>query len=39
MHLGALDVDSFVVPLWYIVAIALAAGAYYIAFSKHDNVS
>ena len=39
MHLGALDVGSFVVPTWYIVAIALAAGAYYIAFSKHDNVS
>ena len=39
MHLGALDFGSFVVPIWYIVAIALAAGAYYIAFSKHDNVS
>ena len=39
MHLGALDVGSFVVPIWYIVAIALAAGAYYIAFRKRDNVS
>ena len=39
MHLGALDVGGFVIPIWYIVAIALAAGAYYIVFSKHDNVS
>src|SRR5215212_9611074 len=39
MHLGALDVGGFVIPMWYLVAIILAAGAYYIVFSKHDNVS
>jgi len=38
MHLGALDLDSFVIPIWYLVAIILASGAYYIAFRKHDKL-
>ena len=28
MHLGALDLGSFVIPIWYVVAIILATGAY-----------
>ena len=39
MHLGALDIVTFVVPYWYIVAIALATIAYYFAFKKHDKLS
>jgi hypothetical protein len=38
MHLGAIDLGLFVVPVWYVVAIALAAGGYYVAFRKHDRV-
>jgi hypothetical protein len=32
MHLGAIDIGSFVIPNWYLVAIALAAMGYYTAF-------
>jgi hypothetical protein len=32
MHLGAIDIGRFVIPNWYLVAIALAGMAYYIAF-------
>ena len=38
MHMGAMDVGSFVVPVWYIVAIALATLAYYGGFRKHDRL-
>lgn len=38
MHLGAIDVGSFVIPNWYLVAIALATLAYYGAFRKHDRL-
>jgi hypothetical protein len=32
MHLGAIEINRFVIPNWYLIAIALAAIAYYIAF-------
>lgn len=38
MHLGAIDLGSFVIPTWYIIALALATLAYYAAFRKHDQV-
>ena len=38
MHLGAIDVGSFVIPIWYIVALAFVTLAYYGAFRKHDQV-
>jgi hypothetical protein len=38
MHLGAIDIGSFVIPNWYLVAIALAAMAYYTAFKGHDRI-
>jgi hypothetical protein len=38
MHLGALDLGSFVIPVWYIIAIILATGTYYIAFRKHNKL-
>jgi hypothetical protein len=38
MHLGALDVGgTFVIPYWYLIAIAGATVAYYVAFRKHDK--
>jgi hypothetical protein len=39
MHLGAIDVGPFVVPTWYLVAIAIAALAYYGGFRKHDRLN
>ncbi|HET6780356.1 MAG TPA: hypothetical protein VFH09_04220, partial [Nitrososphaera sp.] len=39
MHLGAIDTGSgFVIPNWYIIALALVALAYYGAFRKHNLV-
>lgn len=38
IHLGAIDLGSFVVPVWYIAAIAVAALAYYGGFRKHDRL-
>jgi hypothetical protein len=39
MHMGALDVAGlFVVPNWYLLAIAISALAYYGAFRKHDRL-
>jgi hypothetical protein len=39
MHLGALDIGGiFVIPYWYLIAIAGATMAYYVAFRKHDKV-
>lgn len=38
MHMGAIDVGSFVIPTWYIIAVAIAALAYYGGFRKHDRM-
>src|SRR5919109_3985308 len=38
MHLRAIDIGSFVIPNWYIIALALVALAYYGAFRKHNLV-
>ena len=38
MHLGAVDVGSFVIPNWYLVTIALATISYYVAFRGHDKI-
>jgi hypothetical protein len=39
IHFGALDVvNSFVIPYWYLIAIAIATTAYYVAFRKHDMI-
>jgi hypothetical protein len=38
MHLGAIDMGSFVIPNWYIVSLALIILLYYWAFRKHDEV-
>jgi hypothetical protein len=38
MHMGAIDLGSFVIPTWYIVAVAIAALAYYGGFRKHDKM-
>jgi hypothetical protein len=38
MHLGAIDIGSFVIPNWYLLGIALATIAYYIAFRKHNII-
>lgn len=40
MHLGALDIGSnFVIPYWYLIAIAGATMAYYVAFRNHDIIN
>jgi len=38
MHLGYIDLGSFVFPGWYLLAVALATLAYYGAFRKHDRL-
>ena len=38
MHMGAIDLGSFVIPVWYLVAIAIATLAYYGGFRKHDRL-
>lgn len=38
MHLGAIDLGSFVIPYWYLIALAIAVLAYYGAFRKNDRV-
>lgn len=39
IHFGALNlVNSFVIPYWYLIAIAIATTAYYVAFRKHDMI-
>jgi hypothetical protein len=35
IHLGAIDLGSFVIPNWYLIAIAIVMLAYYGAFRKH----
>jgi hypothetical protein len=39
MHLGAIDFGNFVLPAWYLLAIAIAALAYYGGFRKHNRVN
>lgn len=36
-HLGAIDVGSFVIPYWYLIAVCLAALAYYGALRKNSK--
>ena len=38
MHLGYIDLGSFIFPGWYLLAVALATLAYYGAFRKHDRL-
>jgi hypothetical protein len=38
VHLGAINLGSFVIPNWYLLALAMAVLAYYGAFRKHDRV-
>jgi hypothetical protein len=38
MHLGAVNMGSFVIPNWYIIALVLVTLGYYGAFRKHDEV-
>lgn len=38
MHMGAIDLGSFVVPIWYMIAIAIATLAYYGGFRKHNRM-
>lgn len=38
MHMGYVDLGSFVLPGWYLLSLALAAAGYYYAFRKHDRV-
>jgi hypothetical protein len=38
MHLGYVDLGSFVFPGWYLLALALATLAYYGAFRRHDRL-
>jgi hypothetical protein len=37
-HMGAIDLGAFVIPTWYLIAIALAAGAYYGALRNNDRI-
>jgi hypothetical protein len=37
MHMGFIDLGSLVLPGWYLLALGLAALAYYGAFRKHDS--
>lgn len=37
MHLGAINAGSFVIPVWYLIAIAIAAAAYYGGFRKAER--
>jgi len=38
VHLGAIDFGSFVLPVWYLIAIALATLAYYGGFRRHNRL-
>lgn len=38
VHLGYIDLGSFVLPGWYLLALALATVAYYSAFRKHRRL-
>ena len=38
IHMGAIDLGVFVIPVWYLLAIAIATMAYYGGFRKHDRL-
>lgn len=38
IHLGAIDLGSFVIPNWYLIALIVATLGYYGAFRKHDRI-
>lgn len=38
IHIGAIDLGIFVIPVWYVIAVAIAASGYYFAFRKHNKV-
>ncbi|HEX2230737.1 MAG TPA: hypothetical protein VHG34_00960, partial [Nitrososphaeraceae archaeon] len=38
MHLGAIEVGSFVIPIWYLISLVLVVLLYYGAFRKHNQV-
>jgi hypothetical protein len=38
VHMGVIDVGSFVIPTWYVIAMAIAALAYYGGFRNHSRV-
>ena len=38
MHLGAMEINGFVIPNWYLIAVALAAISYYIAFRGYNKI-
>jgi hypothetical protein len=38
MHLGAMEINGLVIPNWYLIAVALAASAYYIAFRGYNKI-
>jgi hypothetical protein len=38
MHLGAIEINRFVIPNWYLLAIIMAAAAYYIAFRGYNKI-
>lgn len=38
IHMGAIDLGSFVVPSWYLITLAIATLAYYGAFRKHNRI-
>jgi len=39
IHVGAIDTGiGFVIPVWYLIAISLAATLYYNAFKKHSKI-
>jgi hypothetical protein len=38
MHLGAIEINRFVLPNRYLLAITIAAAAYYIAFRGYNKI-
>jgi hypothetical protein len=38
MHLGAIEINRFVLPNWYLFAITFAAATYYIAFKGYNKI-
>ena len=38
MHLGAMEINGLVIPNWYLIAVVLAAFAYYIAFRGYNKI-
>src|SRR5919199_810109 len=38
IHLGAIEINKLVIPNWYLIAVVLAAFAYYIAFRGYNKI-